>query len=128
MDYFKFNRNEDTRNKILAKHSKFDGKWSFNGLSAKGLQLLIKQKFADPQEMQNNSPSIEEFLQFLKEHPDCTVSGYAVELAREDYRVSVEQIDFVGKYSKELLKDFVNAFRNADEFKVGDKNLHAWWD
>ena len=100
----------------------------FEKMDLKTLRLLIKERFADPEDMQNDAPSIQEFADFLEKHPDFTVHGYTIGAERDDHRVSVEGLEFDGYYSKEDLADFIDFQRTADEFEVEPHTLRSWWD
>ena len=95
------------------------------------IEKLIDEGFADPDERQNDSPSIKEFLEYTEDHDLITFSGYAVSGDRHDYRVTIEQINAVIDDPDTLTK-FVELFRYADELNLeyvdGGYNMRAWWD
>lgn len=100
---------------------------SFDGMTVDTLKKLVELKFADPDERQNDSPKIREFIEFMENHKGYTVNGYAVALHREDYRVSVDAIQHTGKLEdgKELAQ-FATFCKNSDEFDPEEG--YAWWD
>ena len=103
----------------------------FNGLSAKSLKELIKLGFADPEDTQNESPSIAEFLKFMEKYHNVEAHGYAVSPNRSDERVSIEGLETKNRkeeLSKEFILDFTKKFRQADDFEVDEKHAFCWYD
>jgi hypothetical protein len=101
---------------------------SFDSLSVKQLKNLIQNNFIDLEDRQNSSPTVEDFFNFMKEHPEVKAHGYAVSHKRDDYRVSLEGLSFKGNINHNLLLDFVDLCRDADEFVADENELYAWWD
>lgn len=98
----------------------------FEGMELSTLQTLVDFRFADPKETQNLSPSIGDFIAFMKENPGYVVDGYVVSEKRRDYRVSVEAIKKIKPVrGLEEAVAFANFASSADEF---DGNGFAWWD
>jgi hypothetical protein len=130
MSEFKFNKDQAARDKLLGipPDAKYGGGIEhFEGLPAPVLRKLIEEQFANPEDCQNCSPTIQEFLDFMEEHPGFTAHGYAVELRRSDYRISIEGLR--GKNIKrEDADDFVQAFRFADDFEFEAGNCYCWYD
>lgn len=93
------------------------------------LNWLITNNFADPEEYQNDAPTIGSLCKFLQEHPTCTVSGYVVSPERTDSRVSIDKIQGSNMTSTDL-QAFIDRFRYATEFEVDleNKTAFAWWD
>lgn len=99
----------------------------FEKMELNTLKELVDKGFADLDECQNSSPSIEEFINFMESHDGFVVNGYAISDDRLDYRVTVTTILATDECdNSKNLKDFVDAFREADDF-YSDK-LYAWWD
>jgi hypothetical protein len=107
---------------------KFGGVKRFSNLSLNSLTLLVEEGFLHPEDYQNCSPYAEDFVNFLKQHPDFTAHGYSVDISREDYRVTIEGIELSGTTSRETEREFVKFARCADEFEVSDNGLYCWWD
>lgn len=101
---------------------------SFKGLTLSQLNLLLDENFIDPEECQNCSPNTMEFKAFLETYPDATLHGYIVTPERSDYRVTIEGLEYHGEVSKQLLSDFIDMFRVADEFIHDDDYLYCWFD
>lgn len=99
---------------------------SFEGLPLKVLKQLLKLRFADPDETQNDSPSILEFVEYLKANKDATVHGYIVSMDRPDYRVSIEGLHQPSGDKKSIV-NFVEFNRGADELDISGV-LRSWWD
>lgn len=128
---FPFNKDQKRRDSLfnIRKIYSYDpGNYqSYNGLDVDTLKILIDEKFADPDETQNDSPSIQEFYDFLVEHPEFTAHGYLIGLKRSDYRVSIEGLE--GKPNdSESYTDFILFNRLADEFDVDMDYCRSWWD
>ena len=101
----------------------------FGGLTLDKLETLLKEKFADPDEAQNASPTIAEFRDFLLDYPSYTAHGYAVSDDRSDYRVTIEGVGKTGGYdSAEELEAFISMFRCADEFMADRDGMFCWYD
>lgn len=106
----------------------------FSGIHLPTLKKLIDLGYADPQETQNDSPTIQEFLEFMSVYPNVTVHGYVVSPYREDCRVSVEGIEcplgimnIEDHYDKVQMHDMLYLCRYADELTF-DNSFYAWWD
>lgn len=99
----------------------------FDNMPADILQKMVDLRFADPDERQNDSPSIGEILEFLKENPNFTAFGYAVTVERPDYRISIEGVES-SDYDPRQIANFVDLFRFADEFEVSKDYQRAWFD
>ena len=101
----------------------------YQDLTLSELENLIKEGFADPEETQNDSPSIQEFLDFMREYPFVRAHGYVVSNERDDVRVSVEGIEADrSDVTPEFFRAFVQLCRYADEFDDSDAGVYAWWD
>ena len=95
---------------------------SFETMDPTTLRELVELGFADPDDTQNYSPSIAEFLELSEIFPGMEFIGYAVSPDRADCRVSVE--GFRAPFSYGL----VNRTHGADEFDVSADEIRAWWD
>ena len=125
------NSDQVRRDEILGidYHSDYlGGTESFVGLTIDELNQLLRENFIDPYDRQNDSPTVDEFREFLTDHPEVTAHGYAVDKKRNDYRVSIEGIEFTGPVSIGTMLDFVKLCRYADEFECTQNRLRAWWD
>lgn len=151
MDYYSRFRKltpEEEAERDLALFGEYDpGKYcggirTFQDVDPETVAKLIGRGFADPDEEQNNAPSIQEFLDFCAQHPQTkyTLGGYAVTRERPDCRVSVDQIR--GEYRipdgtpvsdviEEILA-FYERFRIADDVEVTPSDgylvFYAWFD
>jgi hypothetical protein len=101
---------------------------SFEGLTLSQLNLLLDENFIDPEECQNYSPNTMEFKAFLDAYPEATLHGYIISPERGDYRVTIEGLEYRGDVSKELLSDFIDTFRMADDFIHDEDYLYCWFD
>lgn len=106
----------------------------FKDMPISTAEILIKLGFLDPEETQNESPTVREFIDFAKNHLDADFNfhGYVVGPEREDCRVSFEGIESNNdEISKETLLDFVKMFLveyPADDTDVSDERLYCWYD
>ena len=103
-------------------------------MGADKFKQLIQEGFLDLYENQNNSPTTIEFQKYIEGCEDWVeFEAYAIGPERDDYRVTIEGINiWIPADQTEKLCEFVEAFRDADEFSVNtDENgfhLRAWWD
>jgi len=107
-----------------------DGKYGvrhFANLDANTLEKMIELGFADPEEKQNEAPTIGEFLEWMKVNPSYKAHGYVVCVERNDYRLSVEGVDGCGKDWEEVRR-FQLMFQDADEFDIEENYQRAWYD
>lgn len=99
----------------------------YEGLTAAGLDTLIKERFADNNECQNCCPCIKEINKFLHEHPNFTAHGYIVTPRRPDYRVSIEGVEGKDCNAKDI-EDFIDLFGDADDLTVEGGVCYCWFD
>lgn len=98
------------------------------------IKKLVELGFANPDERQNDSPSIQEFLDYVTGEEDKVLfKCYAVSPRRSDYRVNIEGVSIIIPHDNyNLVSYFVETFRDADEFSFehdGEEYyLEAWWD
>lgn len=106
----------------------------FKGMGIVAAEALITQGFLDPEERQNDSPTVREFIDFAKDHLDANFRfhGYVVGPEREDCRVSIEGIQSgYDDINKETILDFVKMFMvnyPANDTDVRYDNLYCWYD
>lgn len=99
----------------------------FKTLDLETLETLIEEKFIDPNDRQNDSPTVLEFYNFMKKYPSVKAFGYAVSAKRDDYRISLEGLISEPTDDEELINDFIRLCYNADELET-NMCLRAWWD
>ena len=127
-----FNRDVKARDELI--FGKYDeskyigGCRNFSGLTIEKMEQLIADKYLDPSERQNKSPTVAEFLKFMKKYEGYHALGYVVSVRREDYRTSIEGIYKVGSVNAEETADFVMTFRSADDLKINDSGVMCWYD
>jgi hypothetical protein len=117
--------------KIMSKYEPpsdgFGGIVGFTGLTAQDAERLIGLGAMDPDETQNSSPSIAEFVALAKRFKGMTLFGYRVLPPRGDERISVEGFNVPSKsVSRKALVELAKL--NADEFDEEDGEIRAWWD
>lgn len=99
------------------------------------IQQLVDDGLLDLTECQNDGPTIEEFLDYVSHHPNSEflLGGYAVQASREDERVTIDRIQFVGErtITSEMVL-FIEQFHWADELTISENwetvTVEAWWD
>jgi hypothetical protein len=137
-DSFPFNRDFERRNAMLQPFLSTEGPFAelgvaanifyFRDVPAEVVARLLAERFMDPDQRQNASPSSAEFLAFMQRHPGVLAHGYATSIEREDYRVSIEGVSYTGAASDELRRDAVRLFGSADECRVDGAGLYVWYD
>ena len=101
----------------------------FNGISVQTLKQLLAENFTDPDDDQNGSPSVREMLEFSEKWNNKYVfGGYAVEIWRADYRVSLDSIwrEDLENLTGDERKAFIDFVGEVDE--LDEENMSAWWD
>jgi hypothetical protein len=107
----------------------------FSKLPLELLELLVLEGHTDPEDYQNNSPSIKDLLVFAKQMSEkgyyFFFGGYAVSPSRDDYRVSIDTInikyyfDNSNHLNNKIIEKF---FKDADEKDVEQGNMRFWYD
>jgi hypothetical protein len=104
------------------------GNRHFRGVSVATLKQLVAHNYADPDGSQNLSPTLGQFIAFLEEFPYVEAHGYAVSPLREDYRVTVEGLEYSAPVSQQLRRKFEEMNGRADELICSDERLFCWYD
>ena len=109
-----------------------------SGIDVDTFAKLIEEGYIDPEGTQNYSPTMQELLEFGDDAIDAfdfiTVeyTGYMISPKRPDSRVTITAITIETNdghnIPQEVQSSFIDDFRKADEFEVGDEICHAWWD
>ncbi len=131
--HFSYNTDFSRCNEILGidpvwGKAEWDDTTHLDAIRLDQLELLVAEKFIDPEGRQNNSPSTQEFLDFMRKYPRVVAQGYAVAIKRPDYRVSLVGL-FVDRKSvtPQMRWEFEKLCAEADELDTrGD--LYSWWD
>ena len=127
---FQYNKDQETRDSMLSFNwGEKDGTYrKFSNLDISTLKQLVAQKFADPDEQQNDAPTIAEFVEFMEKYPNMKAHGYVTGHPRSDYRLSIEGIE--GQIiNYENMRDFISVFRIADEFEINENGYcRCWYD
>lgn len=89
---------------------------------------LVNDKYLDPDEYQNNSPSVSELMELCSKYPQVKMEGYVVSPKRDDCRVSIDGLICRNDITEELITEFSNLCHDADDFYVGKDVLRSWWD
>ncbi|MDE2026748.1 MAG: hypothetical protein KGJ07_09755 [Patescibacteria group bacterium] len=111
-----------------------DPYWQYENKTKTEIEAYLKKYGCkgNLEENQNDSPSVQEFLDMAKTWPTITYNGYVVEKPREDFRVSIEGFDITGITADQALA-LLDEFGYADEHtyskeKNGTYSVHTWWD
>lgn len=92
------------------------------------LNSLIKLHFIDLNECQNNSPTTEEIFEFMQKYPKYYAHGYAVDISRDDYRITLEGVEKDSPFDSDIeAQDFEKLFGEADEIETND-TIYCWFD
>lgn len=127
----------EKREQILFGRSYNEGSYSSGGICRFGdmtvakAEELMRLGYMDPEETQNDSPTVQQFVDFIKggDNPDgWRLHGYAVSPLREDVRVSVEGIESVEPIDTETLLEFAMSNRYADELLCSNGMAYCWYD
>ena len=120
-----FGRNYDP------KHYEYGGVASFSDLPLGKIEELVNEGFLSLRERQNASPTVAEYIAFVKDHNpnNWSFHGYVVSPDRNDCRVSIEGIESNGPLSKDDLIDFLLLFSWANELDAErDEPVYCWYD
>lgn len=101
---------------------------NFENLSAATLRKLVDLGFADPEDKQNDAPTLGELLDFAEYYgPESYVfGGYVVSPKRSDCRVSINSIEFIAEHFDD--DDEEQAFEELTQY-ADEKDIdYAWWD
>jgi len=138
MRSFPFNRDWQRRNAILQPYLRTGGSVApfdptvdivhFQNLPVEVVTRLLQERYLDPDERQNDSPSASEFFAFMQRHPRVLAHGYAISIEREDYRVTIEGVSYRGPTSESLRRDAERLFAGADEYRMDADGLYVWFD
>jgi hypothetical protein len=130
---FKLNLDQAARDKIIFGATvdliPSGGIRLFDDLSLTALSQLLSNKFIDPEETQNCSPTVAEIHAFMSLLPGMMAIGYTVGREREDYRVSLDGVRYEGCLPRSCVNKIVDFIHGSDElFFDVDTGFRAWWD
>jgi len=130
---FRYNKNVERRNEIIGMNTKegIGGIVRFKNLSFDQVKQLMEEKFLNPDDQQNSAPTCGEFFSLISKHPQMRAHGYAVTPNREDYRVSIEGVEFRGLITEEIKDSIIKyELNDADVFELSIREgyLYCWWD
>ena len=68
---FEYNNDIEESDRIIFRKRQPHSGWIryFRGLDADKLECLLKNKFIAPDDYYNSAPSVQEYLEFMKEYP-----------------------------------------------------------
>lgn len=128
---WKLNTDSNARDIIIDENSSMEhcylgGVKHFSDLNAETLRRLVTEKFANPEDRQNNSPELGEFLEFGESHEGCLFHGYVVSIDRGDYRVTIDSVSIPAQYSDDI--DRLEWKKTADDVSERSGYIELWWD
>lgn len=125
---FNYNKDNDERMKILNLKERGSSLVYFQ-INCDTLQKLIDNNFANPEENQNGSPTISEFLEFGKKYKDEDLyfTGFAIPPERHDYSIVIEGMECETE-NKDFMVDFLNTFKYANKLIKEDDFVSCWYD
>jgi hypothetical protein len=89
---------------------------------------LFAEKFIDPFDRQNLSPTSLSFLDFMCQHPYALAGGFTVGPDRDDYGITLDSIRIPAQHvTADVQADFDSFCQDADEVST-DSDLYCWWD
>lgn len=134
-------RNAKARDQYIKDHADLDSEYiggikRFNGLHIKDVEYLMDViGAADPDDRQNEAPSIQELVDFASNYADdydITFRGYVVSPDREDYRMSIDGIRIYSDtdIAAQDHDDFMDLVHDhfADDVTSAPNVFDAWWD
>lgn len=129
----KLNKDVDTRDRIVFgikynPEAYMGGIRRFKNLTYEELVKLRDCNFLDPYDAQNYAPTIEEIMEFMKNHSGFTAHGYVVSPERSNYRLSIEGVEKEGNITNSDKGAFIELFGDADELTMDDNWLYCWFD
>ena len=129
---FEYNRDDKRRLEIVFGPGatcdyKTGGTESFVELTIDELKILLDEGFIDPDGRYNEAPTTMDFYAFMERHPDITAHGYLVSPGRDDYRMVIDGLDYLGDPSREFIIDFLDTFKDADEIFMDEDGLYCWY-
>lgn len=127
---FKYNRDNNLRMSIIGFDTMPDDiSFIRFQITLDTLKELVKNNFADPQENQNGSPTISDFIKFGEKYKNEEIyfTGFAIPPERHDYSIIIEGAK-CNTTNKEFIADFVRTFRKADELIKEDGFVSCWYD
>ncbi|MEK3916264.1 hypothetical protein [Paenibacillus sp. FSL H7-0331] len=128
---FDFNQDVRARDKILGLSIDWEDRINriirFDPIQVSALEDLINNQFINPDEKQNNSPTVQKIFTFMKKFPVVFATGYAVTPKRKDYRVSIEGLAINPEdVTEELENAFKEFSRSADEL-ITESGMACRW-
>lgn len=98
----------------------------FQEMTRETLHQLIDEGFVNTTMTQNNSPSIQDFVDFIDANDNYVVAGYVIAEKRKDYGVSIDTIKRTKKITSAKDKKALAEF--AQHASAFDPKGYAWWD
>ena len=102
---------------------------NFYNMKLQTVKLLVKMGYLDPEDYQNLSPSVQEFVDFMESQgsDNWVIQGYVVSPSRPDCRITLTGIESKVPVSWKDAVDFLKTFRNADILDVDENGFARCW-
>ena len=127
------NKDDALRQSIMGIKAVYGGGiYHFDKFTLTMLNSLIENGFVNLDDRQNyNAPTIREFWELIKKYPKepITLGGYIVEPERDDYRISIDELE--GKsHNKKFICDFqLLCYRYPrGAIKIFPNYQYCWYD
>lgn len=98
----------------------------FESMGLNVAKHCLKNGWLNPEESQNDSPTVAQIIAFMERCPSFSAHGYVVAATRKDARISFEGVQAFKKPTRKELDDFILLFRGADDFSLNPP--FAWFD
>lgn len=135
---YQLNRDAEIREQLLFQQPYLEEQYAggvrpFSQIGIGTLKKLLENHLIDPEDRQNFSPSAKEIIEFMEAYPFVKAHGYAVSPKRDDYRISLEGVEWEkdrdgGELTEEMVIDMMQLFRFADEVSMTLDNFYIWYD
>ena len=129
-----YNKNEKARDEIVFGEYKpkeyMGGIRRFEDLPVDKLQELADLEYIDLDSQQNDAPTAQQFLDFMRKYPEYKACGYVVSVKRDDYRMIVDGLNKSenGYETLDELDDFYELFRKANKLFISSQSMKVWFD
>lgn len=107
------------------------GAVGFDGLKLGQFLELLEGGFLNLDCEHNLSPTIGEFMDFMRKYPKFTARGWAISPERENYEIcpiTIDGIELAGPFTEYMAIDFIKLCWNADDLVVNGEGLFCWFD
>lgn len=101
--------------------------FNFEKMTIQQLRELVELDQIDLKVKRRAAPTIKEFMIFMEKYPNTTAHGFVISPRRIDAGIAIRGLEYIGEYTKEQLKDFVNLCKKDRKLIVEDNKLYCWF-